>query len=313
MKFINNKEIKIAVQFFGHLRTFETCFPSVKKYLLDVYDCDVFMHTWSQTNHQTHKWGDKNGIIQDVDDVILKRLDELYNPKSIKVEVQSCFRDNIIERMEANGLQSLLPMKYMYHSKMEVNNLRCSYQALSNTVYDYVIMIRPDVCLFSFLNLVQISKQIEMTTPCARFCAFSAKKTLDNAAIGNMMSDILYFATPKIMNKIVTTLNTINFNIKLDKVWNPEVFCCTELLKASVGSYFIPYIHGKDWLLIRSKKKSFTFKSLMNSLVKVNFKRKKRYFSFEIFSFLPVTIIHININIFSKFNIIVLLGKCNNY
>ena len=50
--------MKIAVCFFGHLRTFKRCAPYIKKNLLNHYDCDLFMHTWSEYNHNTKTWHD---------------------------------------------------------------------------------------------------------------------------------------------------------------------------------------------------------------------------------------------------------------
>jgi hypothetical protein len=39
--------MKIAVQLFGHLRTYKKCFPALKKHLLSKYDCDIFIHSFS--------------------------------------------------------------------------------------------------------------------------------------------------------------------------------------------------------------------------------------------------------------------------
>lgn len=61
--------MKIAICFFGHLRTFKRCAPHLKRNLLDQYDCDLFMHTWSTLNHQTithHENKNIDGIVTDV-------------------------------------------------------------------------------------------------------------------------------------------------------------------------------------------------------------------------------------------------------
>ena len=54
--------MKIAVCFFGHLRTFKRCAPYIKLNLLEHYDCDLFMHTWSDYNHQTKTWHENQPI-----------------------------------------------------------------------------------------------------------------------------------------------------------------------------------------------------------------------------------------------------------
>ena len=48
--------MKIAIQLFGHLRTYKKCLPALKKHLLNKYDCDIFMHTWDTYNHNTKTW-----------------------------------------------------------------------------------------------------------------------------------------------------------------------------------------------------------------------------------------------------------------
>ena len=58
--------MKIAVCFFGHLRTFKECAKHIKHNLLDKYDCDLFMHTWSTYNHHTKTHHENRDIKGDV-------------------------------------------------------------------------------------------------------------------------------------------------------------------------------------------------------------------------------------------------------
>ena len=46
-------KLKIAICFFGHLRSFKRCAPALKRCFLDKYDCDLFIHTWDMLNHNT--------------------------------------------------------------------------------------------------------------------------------------------------------------------------------------------------------------------------------------------------------------------
>ena len=71
--------MKIAVQVSGNLRTFEVCGPLVKRYLLDRYDCDVFVHTWDQLEHgqQSYHGGfTTNYGSLEVDDDIKKKVEQ---------------------------------------------------------------------------------------------------------------------------------------------------------------------------------------------------------------------------------------------
>ena len=75
------QNIKIAVQFFGHLRTFEKCAPSIQQHILSKFDCDVFMHTWSDTEHSTQTWHNSKSKISKVNEKILEKITRAYNPK----------------------------------------------------------------------------------------------------------------------------------------------------------------------------------------------------------------------------------------
>ena len=85
--------MKIAVQIYGHLRTFEQTYKSIQKNLLSLYDCDVFLHTWDR-----YEIGGLNisapkrplppkkyrGYINEKD--VLEKINLYYNPKDILVE-----------------------------------------------------------------------------------------------------------------------------------------------------------------------------------------------------------------------------------
>jgi len=85
----NSKRLKIAVQFFGHMRTFEKCAPSLKKYFLRYYDCDVFIHTWSTLDHDTKTWHKHKKSGHSIDQSQFEnKIQSLYSPKKIKIEDQ---------------------------------------------------------------------------------------------------------------------------------------------------------------------------------------------------------------------------------
>lgn len=49
---MDKKNFKVAVQLFGHLRTYKECYQSLKEHLLDKYDCDVFCILGTQSTIQ---------------------------------------------------------------------------------------------------------------------------------------------------------------------------------------------------------------------------------------------------------------------
>lgn len=58
MKNYQNK--KIAVVLTGHLRTYKNVFFNLRKNLLDLYDCDIYISTWNDVDHLQNKFYDNN-------------------------------------------------------------------------------------------------------------------------------------------------------------------------------------------------------------------------------------------------------------
>jgi len=127
--------MKISLLLSGQINNrFKECFDSVKQYLLDVYDVDVFISTW-ESEH--------------LDDIL-----RLYNPKYCRVENYNSngFKiryNNFFYYLNSNNppkierpLISSYPMWYKIY---DVNNLRKDYEIIKKFKYDVVIRSRFDV------------------------------------------------------------------------------------------------------------------------------------------------------------------------
>lgn len=148
--------MKLAILLFGHMRTFQECSTFLKSNLLENYDCDIFIHTWDITD--TNRFTDKNV------EVTLNRIEEIYQPKSIKVEKQNFIEELGEYSKDQNSTLKkhsvpLHGLKYMLHSMHEAYLLKTNYQKIHNIKYDYVILIRPDVKLNSEFNLNNYLKE----------------------------------------------------------------------------------------------------------------------------------------------------------
>jgi hypothetical protein len=85
---------RIAVQFYGHLRSFEKTYKAFVKYVVEEqkrknnYEVDVFIHTWAETDHSSIAYhnlnGEKRGGV--VDNDIIQKVKKYYNPKELLVE-----------------------------------------------------------------------------------------------------------------------------------------------------------------------------------------------------------------------------------
>lgn len=147
--------MKIALCLAGQFRTFDSEFvyKSLKHFLLDKYDCDLFISTW-----------DKRGISYCHGHVINERLsiqnenitEELITKnlkiKGLEIENYNFWENNLSldqsHFMQLGGThhKGCLPQLY---KKMKVVNLlkRCK------TKYDYIILTRPDLFLWNNIDL----------------------------------------------------------------------------------------------------------------------------------------------------------------
>lgn len=266
--------MKVAIQFFGHLRAFEKCVDSVKQHLIDLYDCDVFMHTWDETEHRTKTWHEEKEKIRSVDDSMIEKIRLLYGVKEIVVEKQDVgLEDDVIacQHNQGNTQISSIGMRFMLYSQNKVNQIRLEYQKKHNIKYDYVIFIRPDIKLKRDFILENIDKELKFQEKIsARYCACNILKTNEFPIIGNCASDIIFFGRPEDMDNAMDVLSHIDFKKYKNNMWNPETLFNQELVKAGIYSNFINYLHGSDWIIVKPQKKVKLRKKIIRLKIRTN-------------------------------------------
>ncbi|WP_236862245.1 hypothetical protein [Campylobacter vicugnae] len=133
---------RLAIQFFGHTRTYEKTYESFFKNIVesnvkDGWQIDIFIHTWDMSSSSDRSW--HNG--QDLFDIHLLSQDDIenirktYNPKKILVE-------HLQEGAHGGG-----------ESKKRGNRLRESYEKENSVKYDYILYTRMDILFASPLNI----------------------------------------------------------------------------------------------------------------------------------------------------------------
>ena len=299
------KSPKIAVQFFGHLRTFEKCAHSVQKHILSKYDCDVFMHTWSDTEHCTQTWHNAKSEIRSVNEDIIKKIEKIYNPKMEVVEKQILPKnDKLIPCLQNNGEKNISSagMNFMLQSQIKVNELRRQYAKKNHIKYDMVIMIRPDIYLKSDIDLVEIINQSKKVIDYpARFCVSNAlKKGSSNAFVTDIMSDVLYMATPDNMDLIVNKFKLVKFENFSNKMWTPESLITNILAQGGISTLALFFFFNRDFEIIRGKEKRRRYISLKISPTK---------FKLHILGLIKKNIFSLDVCFFNFFNIDVSIGN----
>lgn len=272
---------KIAVCLFGHLRTWESCFPSLKKFLLDRYDCDVFMHTWDKIDNsvkQTTKFNYQEFIAGDAKAILSRKPGIEYQFKDYIVEKQDESRYDkmgfyILDNMwEKNQPFSISSLKYLYYTMKSSNDLREKYEKEHDVKYDFVVFIRPDILLsadFEIENFIEDLSDAEIENS-----FFLTNTNYPHTRLNDIRkmgaTDILFFAKPNVITDIFNNIDRL-FDKFSDgmKIYRrtPESFF-TETIK-ELG-YTIWQIYYPQWLILRRANDSHFKKHLkkLRSLLK---------------------------------------------
>jgi len=153
--------LKLAVHLHGHLRTFRDCAPYLKKHLLSLYDCDVFIHTWDVTEHSTQTWYDSavKAEPMPVDDSVKQEIREFYNPKSLIVEHQGEISEDGFFGTDDYRQVSMQGIRNSLYSMRRSVELSEDFIKNRGVVYDFSIVVRPDIMLHEDFDVNKYSAE----------------------------------------------------------------------------------------------------------------------------------------------------------
>jgi hypothetical protein len=144
---------RIAIQLFGHLRSFRVTYKSFIKNIVNVnrkdgYEVDIFIHTWTETDHSTIAWHNPDGHKRgsSLTSEVIDKVKEYYAPKMFLIEEQLDAIDypltsKLYGRINSS-YKTLLNFTYTIYKSSE---LRQEYEKENGLMYDYVIVTRPDI------------------------------------------------------------------------------------------------------------------------------------------------------------------------
>ncbi|MGI8490566.1 hypothetical protein QWJ20_18795 [Pectobacterium sp. S5] len=208
---------KIAICFFGHLRTYDRCAPFLKKNLINKYDCDLFMHTWSTLDHNTITWhnstsskgkSDKSDIIKAYGEFREIEIEE-QKPQDWGVVKIKKSHDSDETKMSIFGIHS------MYYSIRKSNQLREEYATKNKIKYDLVLCIRPDIWLKKNLDISNILNKLPTQDIDKGFFTFAGEASEFIRGFESMGgTDCLFFATPEVMSDVVNNTPPISERLR---------------------------------------------------------------------------------------------------
>ena len=141
---------KIAMCISGYLRTFEECWPSIKKNIIDGNDIDIFIHTYDKLGN-SKGWRHPMNLTEDIN------INFLENIPNIKIIVTEKF-ENIKYKFEKvrklhPGVTNINVIETIFYKIYMCNELRKQYEKEHDFKYDLVIRMRGDQIFERKINL----------------------------------------------------------------------------------------------------------------------------------------------------------------
>ncbi|MDF2870904.1 MAG: putative sugar transferase [Anaerocolumna sp.] len=245
--------MKIAVLLYGHLRTFDQCANSLKENLLSLYDCDLFMHTWSETDHNTKSWHKRTTTPLSVDRNIKDNIIKYYSPKRLIIEEQPLYQGELFDFLvEPFTTVSSIGMHFMFDSMNKANQSRIDYEKEMGTKYDLVVVTRPDILFYHSLDIDKIlyqAKICEIDIMKARFFAYVASNNESNVSLLiNRVNDILFLANPYVIDKYISCNLQLEADFIREHLINIVTVYTAAEFKAGIQPIPIAFQYGVDWI-----------------------------------------------------------------
>lgn len=234
--------MKIAICYFGKLRSIDKLFKNQSEFLFDDnHEIDIFFHTWSGS-HITDV--ESNSYYQNQ----IKYVKEFVKPKKLFIEDLKKFEKNFINSFRCsnecfnknyNHKKFLNPYCIkpgnclsMLYSIQQVNSLKKQYEQSNNMIYDCVVQMRTDIKFNQKialdkldLNLINKTWYSQINHP-----NISDNYTIDHIAISSskkidLYSDCYLYATTYYMNEKISFIpeeilafHTKDCNLKVNMI-----------------------------------------------------------------------------------------------
>lgn len=256
---------RIAIQLFGHLRTFEQTYASLREQILlpnsrDGYTIDFFIHTWDELDHSTVNYRNSKGISLaggPLQSQHIQLVNKLYAPKAIAVEPQLDYPDVLMTEKIGSFKRSMRGCINMAYTLYRSSELRREYAIKHGIDYDWVIVTRPDLFYKSKFQLDTIfgyhtREDFDIPTK-GLFYAFNP------FGRGNMIeepqfltgADLLYVARPENVDIATSLFPDFEANIDVDNFYCMEVWWGDFWRRKGLTPYPINYRHGPDFDVVR--------------------------------------------------------------
>ena len=234
------KHMKIAVIIYGHMRSFEFCFPNLHKFLLKPLNPDVFIHTWSLNESSTPSWHKSHR--KNIHKINFESIISRYNPTSFIIENQPSIESSFNKVVDG---VNFFGFNCMYHSLSKANSLKQTEEVKRGCKYDIVVKIRPDILInkpipFNFKTFVSDNDV---------YIAGNKKNGAEDSIYGYAAVDILNISSSTSMD-IICNLSYYVYEFFNSANAKQNGFS-NFILKQKLKPIMLEYAYNKDWQIIR--------------------------------------------------------------
>ena len=288
---------RLAIQLFGHLRTFEQTYDSFYKNVIlpnkkNGYLIDVFIHTWDEIEYEAPQWHSEGceylrgkKLSKEQIDILLKR----YQPKKYEITPQLQTDLNISFDEFTGGKTSYLNVINVYYTKYRVNQLRLEYEKEQNIKYNWVMNTRCDIFYLTEFDIDKILEPYRtllnsFSSPDDKL--FYAGNHRDMTVKEDMLlgaSDIIYFGKDNIINNVSEIYKKLSLEDLKSNFHSWENFQFINTKRCNIIPIQLKYGSNKDWKILRlkevfskEKKNKFSLKVRKNFIQLVLFRKYLR-------------------------------------
>ncbi len=257
---------RIAIQFYGYLRSYAECRDRFFKHLVEPiktagYEVDIFMHSWDFIEGRVTSWNHEKTDLDSAKPPKTPPKDDLialYNLKDISITPQVKSKDD--ERFIAIRYECKYRYKSLanaYYSLHSVNRLRLEYEKQNGVEYNFVIVTRPDLLFVKDFSLGFLGDGSAWGRN-FRNKLFGYYGVMEGEQAG---LDLLYMAHPSIINAIANIYPTLDYE-KLNNadLYNPESVMQNFILDnhielLNLNLYSAPFIikRTKEYMAFRAE------------------------------------------------------------
>lgn len=249
---------RIAVQLFGHMRTFkhaaQTLFKNaIEPNIADGYTVDIFIHTWDESDHNTISWRN-SGNKAVVSGTQVQDIINTYKPVNINITPQVDVPECIINEKLGYSRSIRGPVN-MSFSLQQSSKLRQK----AKRKYDWVIVTRPDILFmkpFRIDDFLAPYNIFNMDIPDSTIFYASnpyraGVKVSDPHFIA--AADCIWFARPKDVDIATSLYDNFNDNIDVNNFYCMEHWFFSWLHKCGLITMPLKYHYNQDWVILYPK------------------------------------------------------------